>query len=131
MDGINIFAVIAAALAAFFFGGLWYSKMVFGAVWARANGNIVGECKRHGPVVMVLALVFYFVSAFVFAALIGPQPEILYAIKTGVEIGLFFVATSFGINYLFAGRSFKLLGIDAVYHLLQFVIYGVVLGLWH
>jgi hypothetical protein len=46
-------------------------------------------------------------------------------------IGLAWVATSFGINYAFAQRSFKLWLIDGGYHVLQFTVYGLVLGLWH
>lgn len=131
MDGLNLFAILAAALAAFFFGGLWYSSILFGGTWKRADGRIThSECKRHGAKVMIGALLFYLIAAFVFAALIGPQPELTYAIKSGAEIGAAFVATSFGINYLFAGRSMKLLLIDGSYHFLQFVIYGLVLGLW-
>ena len=45
--------------------------------------------------------------------------------------GLAYVAMSFGINYAFAGRSFKLWLIDGGYHTLQFTLYGLVLGLWH
>jgi len=49
----------------------------------------------------------------------------------GFGAGLCWVATSFGINYLFAGRSLKLWLIDGGYHTLQFTLYGLVLGLWH
>ena len=46
-------------------------------------------------------------------------------------IGLAWVAMSFGINYAFAQRSLKLWLIDAGYHVLQFTLYGLVIGLWH
>ncbi len=38
---------------------------------------------------------------------------------------------SFAINYSFAGRSLKLWLIDGGYHTLQFVLYGIILGLCH
>jgi hypothetical protein len=48
----------------------------------------------------------------------------------GALVGAGFVATSFGINYAFAQRSLKLWLIDGGYHLLQFTLYGLILGLW-
>jgi hypothetical protein len=49
----------------------------------------------------------------------------------GLLVGAGFVAASFGINYQFANRSFKLWLIDGGYHTVQFVLFGLVLGLWH
>ena len=49
----------------------------------------------------------------------------------GLLVGAGFVAASFGINYQFAQRSFKLWLIDSGYHIVQFMVFGLVLGLWH
>lgn len=49
----------------------------------------------------------------------------------GFIVGLGFIATSFGVNYLFAQRSMKLWLIDAGYVTVQFTVMGLVLGLWH
>ncbi len=130
MDGFNILAIIAAAAAAFFLGGFWYSKYIFGSIWLKANNKPYDQKRDHSTGVFAIAIVLYLVSAFGFAMLIGPQPEFYYAVKSGLEIGVLFVATSFAINYVFAGRGLKLTLIDCSYHILQFVIYGVVLGLW-
>ncbi len=51
--------------------------------------------------------------------------------KAGALVGFGFVAASFGINYQFAQRSFKLWLIDGGYHTVQFLLFGVILGLWH
>jgi len=75
----------------------------------------------------VLALV----AAFGFAVLVGPKPSLALGLHHGALVGGAFVATSFGINYAFAQRSLKLWLIDGGYHLLQFVLYGLILGLWH
>jgi hypothetical protein len=48
----------------------------------------------------------------------------------GFVVGVFFVATSFGINYAFAQRSLKLWMIDGGYHIVQFILIGVILGAW-
>ncbi len=39
--------------------------------------------------------------------------------------------SSFGINHQSAQRSFKLWLIDGGYHVAQFAVFGLVLGLWH
>jgi hypothetical protein len=39
-------------------------------------------------------------------------------------------SASFGINYQFANRGATLWLIDGGYHTLQFLIYGLILGLW-
>jgi hypothetical protein len=36
---INYLAVLVAALAAYFFGALWYSSVLFGNTWLRALGK--------------------------------------------------------------------------------------------
>ena len=40
-------------------------------------------------------------------------------------------AASFGINYQFANKTFAIWLIDGGYHVGQFLIYGLILGLWH
>ena len=61
----------------------------------------------------------------------GSTATAIDGLGVGFVVGLFFVATSFGINYAFARRSLKLWMIDAGYHIVQFSLYGVILGAWH
>ena len=71
------------------------------------------------------------VAAAAFAIILRPDPPLFIAVHAGFLTGLAYVAMSFGINYAFAGRSFKLWLIDGGYHTLQFTLYGLILGLWH
>ncbi len=128
-DEINIFAVLAAALSAFALGGLWYSPMLFGRLWQREAG-LSNVTKPHGAKVFIIAFVLSLIAALAMALLLQRKPGLFMAIHTGVLAGLCWVSTSFGINYLFAGRSFKLFLIDAGYHTLQFILYGIILGVW-
>ena len=77
-----------------------------------------------------VAFLLSLLAASVFAMLLAQRP-VDEAVKTGLLVGVCWVATSFGINYLFAARSLKLWMIDAGYHTLQFALYGLVIGLWH
>ncbi len=130
---INLLATLTAALSVFVIGGIWYSPMAFGKIWAKAAGYTMEDKKKggHKPMVFVYAFIFSLVAAFIFSLYLGAKPNFFYAVSTGFKIGLFFVATSFGINYMFANRSFKMLLIDGGYHTAQFTVYGLILGLWH
>jgi hypothetical protein len=130
MADINLWAVLVAAASAFLLGGFWYGPL-FKEAWCRETGFDPDKPNGHPAVVFGGAFVLSLVAAAVFAVFLGPAPPLASSLGAGAAVGLGWVATSFGINYLFAGRSLKLWLIDGGYHVLQFVLYGLVLGLWH
>jgi hypothetical protein len=132
MDHVNAWAVGVAALTSFTLGGLWYSPMMFLDVWAKESGvdPRTNDKGRHPAMVFGFAFALAFIAAFFFAVWIGPDPTPTHAITQGLTVGLAFVAGSFGINYLFGGNSFKLWLVNAGYHVVQFALYGLVLGFW-
>jgi hypothetical protein len=127
---INWLAVIAAAVSAFVLGGIWYGPL-FKNAWCREASIDMHAKPGHPGRVFGSAFVLAFIAAIAFAVLLGPAPSLPLGVHHGVLVGFAFVATSFGINYAFAQRSLKLWLIDGGYHVLQFVLYGVILGLWH
>jgi hypothetical protein len=127
---LNWLAVLAAAVSAFVIGGLWYGPL-FQHAWCREAGMDMHAQKRHPAKVFGTAFVAALVGAAAFAWWIGPAPDLEYAVRRGVLAGFGIAATSFGINYAFAGRSLKLWLIDGGYHTLQFAVYGMILGIWH
>jgi hypothetical protein len=143
MGDFNVPAAIVAGVAGFFVGGLWYSKALFGTVWGKANGyfdasgNLRPEVKekagaKHPGKAFAIAIPFSLVAACVFAWTLGPAPELGTALRQALVFAGGFVATCFGINYQFCfDRSLVSWAVDAGYHVLQFVIFAVVLGLWH
>jgi len=131
---VNILAVIAAALCSFLLGGPWYSDALFKKAWTRAAGpsaQMPTKEQKHPAWVFGVSFLFALVAAFVFALWLGPNPPLGYAIGRGLMAGAGLVATSFGINYLFSSRSMLLWAIDAGYHVVQFALFGLILGLWH
>lgn len=132
MPEINYFAVAAGALATFIVGGLWYSPALFGKAWQRETG-LSDEQLARGNMLRIfgVAFVLSLVAAFVFALFLGPRPSMPLGLGAGFSAGLCWVASSFGINYLFARRSLRLFLIDGGYHTLQFTLIGVILALWH
>ena len=132
MPQISYLAVTAAAISTFLVGGLWYSPILFGKVWQREAGLSDQQLANSNMVrIFGAALLLSLVAALVFALFLGPRPSMPLGLGAGFSAGLCWVASSIGINYLFARRSFKLFLIDGGYHTVQFTMIGVILALWH
>jgi hypothetical protein len=126
---MNIWAVLLAAVSSFLVGGLWYSPALFGRVWNTENGG--EKTAAHPAKVFGISFIFSLVAAASFAAWLGAAASLEASLKAAGLAGFGFVAASFGINYQFAQRSFKLWLIDGGYHTVQFLLFGLILGLWH
>lgn len=132
MEGFNIWAVLAAAASSFALGGLWYSPILFLKPWMKAAGiDPAHKQEGHPARVFGLSFVFAVIAAFVFAVIVGPKPPLDFALGRALMCGGGFVAACFGINYQFSNKPAALLFIDGGYHVAQFLLFGLVLGLWH
>ena len=132
MPEVNYLAVLAAAVATFALGGLWYSPALFGKVWQREAGVTEEKMKSANMgVIFGLTFVLALIAAWVFALFLGPRPPMALGLGAGFSAGLCWVAASLGINYLFERKSLKLWLINGGYHTLQFTIIGLILALWH
>lgn len=128
-------AVVAAAVAAFALGGLWYSPLLFAKTWVPLAhpGKSMEDLREQGAGWLGYGMAF--ATAAVAAATIGWFAEALgggpsAGIRTGVYAGVGFVATTFATNYFFAGKPAKLYAIDAGYQVSALVLAGIVYGLW-
>jgi len=130
MRPFELLPSIIAALSAFALGGLWYSPILFGKTWQKEAGlsdeRLANANKAR---IFGISFVLCLIAAVAFSMVIGPDASFFMAFHSGVGVGLAWVATSLGINYLFELKSFKLWLINAGYHSLQFTIYGVIFGL--
>jgi len=127
MPEVNYLAVLLAALSAFVLGGLWYSAF-FAKPWMRLTGQSEETLKSGNP-----ALIFggtfllNLIAAFVLAMFLGPMP-LKFATLAGLSVGLCWVATSLGVNYLFERRPLGLWLVNGGYVTLQFTIMGAIIG---
>jgi hypothetical protein len=126
---MNLWAVLLAAVSSFLLGGLWYSPALFGRTWNTANNG--PKQSGHPAKVFGVSFAFSLLAAVCFAAWVGSAPQLETSLKAGALAGFGFVAASFGINYQFAQRPFVLWLIDGGYHTVQFMLFGLILGLWH
>ncbi len=130
MRPIEWLPALVAALSAFALGGLWYSPVLFGKTWQREAGLSDERIQAANKgIIFGVSFVLCLIAAVAFSMVIGSEPSFFMALHSGIGVGLAWVATSFGINYLFELKSLKLWLINAGYHTLQFAIYGLVFGL--
>ncbi len=131
MWDINWIAVIGAALAGFAIGGIWYGPL-FGKAWQRESG-LSDELIKGANMPMIFGLVFLLnlVAAYLLGHILASDggPGIGASALIAGSIGLGFVATSIGVNYLFSRNSFKLFLIDAGYWTAIYTVMGAIFGM--
>jgi hypothetical protein len=128
---INWLAVLVSAVVTFVLGGVWYGPL-FEKAWRAAEGKAEPQPGRqkHPAFVYGLSFVLMLVAALTLAVAIGPAPSVAKSVSFGLVVGIGWVATSFGVNYLFAGRRLILFAVDAGYNVVLFALMGLIIGLF-
>lgn len=131
--GINVFAVLCAAIASFVFGGVWYG--VLAKQWMAAVGKSEAEIKSSGrslPMLLVLTFLAQIVMAVMLAGVIGHLGADQVTLRNGLISGFFiwfgFVLTSLVVNHGYQGTSWALARIDGGHWLGVLLIQGAVIG---
>ncbi|WMN62231.1 DUF1761 domain-containing protein (plasmid) [Pseudoalteromonas xiamenensis] len=131
IDYLNWFAVFVAAGSSFLLGGIWYSPWLFQRAWMEECGLTELDLKQSdakktfgGSFLLTL------LASVMLGIVLGPEPQLGKSVLTGLIIGVCWVASSFGVSYLFEQRSRKLFLINGGYHVFQFITMGLVIGLF-
>jgi hypothetical protein len=129
---INYWAVLVAAVASFVIGGLWYSPVLFYRPWMRAAA-LSEEQLRGGNMAVIfgLALLLQLLAAFVLAMFLGAETDLAFGASAGFMVGAAWVATAFGVVYLFERRPLALFFINGGYNVVAYTVMGAILGAWH
>lgn len=135
-SGLNIWELIAAALSNFVLGFLWYGKPLFGNTWQKLAG-LSEEDIQGGNMALIFGLSF--VLNFIIATFLSIFTEIAMMLGSSALLGglfasficLGFVATTFGINYLYHRKPMKLYLINVGYFVVSFFIMGLIIGAWY
>ena len=129
---MGILAVLAAAVAAWVVGALWY--MALAKPWMAASGVRVGSDGR--PEGGALPYILSFVAMVLVAGMMR-HVFALSAVDTwdkglvsGLGVGLFFISPWIMINNAYAGNPFRLTLIDGGYAVLGCAVIGTVLVLF-
>lgn len=131
LDGVNWLAVIVATVAAFMIGGLWYSKALFGKAWMQIVGLDEATIQNANmPKTFAGTFLLQLVAATALAGIIGEQSDWMTGLQTGLWVGLFWVATAYGVTYLFEQRPVRLWLINAGYYVALYTLMGTIIGAW-
>jgi hypothetical protein len=126
MPAVSLLATLAATIAGFVLGALWYGPL-FGKRWMSAVGLNQEDIQRNTNPAKTYGTTFVlgFIASYVFGLYLGPNPGRAFAITTGAAAGVFWVATSLATNYLFEGRPATLIAINGGYHAVRFTLMGL------
>lgn len=129
---INYFAVFVAALSAFILGGLWYSPMLFGKAWMRANNFTDDDLQTFSKARMFgWSFIFSLIMALNLAMfLAGPDTNVTWGMAAGALAGFGWVAMAIAIVGVFENKSWAYIWINGGYMTLAFVIMGAIIGAW-
>ncbi len=140
LGNINWLAVFVAALANFFLGALWYSKLLFAKPWAKEiyGVNDPSEIKAKGNMgfTMGMAFVMTFVTAFVVGVFMYMPDEsimlkqrLMWGMGCAGLISLLVGANTYK-HYLFESKSFKLVLINVSHDVVCFLLMAVIMIYW-
>jgi hypothetical protein len=120
--------VVAAALAAFAFGAVWYISM--SRPWMAASGVTAEQQKTGGPLPYVIGLVAMVLVAGMMRHLLVTSgvTTIGGGAVAGFGVGAFLITPWVAMNYGFAMRKPALTLIDAVNSIVGCTIMGAVLN---
>ncbi|MCE1255425.1 MAG: DUF1761 domain-containing protein [Anaerolineae bacterium] len=137
---INWLAVLVCVIISMASGSLWYNPKTFFDIWWRGIGKTENDdpgSKYGMTIVWILTVLSSLVQAIFMnlavsiTGIVWGGPNLLTGALTGLFIWAGFIAPTYMVNKLFAGQDIKIWAIETGNHLVNFVIFGAVFGLWH
>ena len=128
---INWLAVIVCVVVAMVSGFIWYHPKLFFPAWWSGIGKS-GEPGNPDPTIWVFTILAAFVQAVAVALMVNFMGSTTAAsgALSAFMMWFGFVAPTSLANKLFAGHGFKVWAIEAGNHLLNFLLFGAILGAW-
>lgn len=127
---VNYLAVLIATVATMIIGFLWYSPLLFGNVWMKESGLKPETMSGGGPMTYVLTALTALIGALLLALLLTLIEE--KSLVSGVTIAMIIsicISAKIGMNYLFESRSSRLYLITIGYHIVSYLVAGIIIGL--
>jgi hypothetical protein len=139
-SSINWLAVVVCVIVSMVVGSVWFNQKTFFPIWWKA----IGKSESDGPgmtgamgMTWGLTILASFVQVVFMALMVNALGSIMpggptlgSGALTGFLLWLGFVAPTSLTNKLFAGQL-KAWVLEAGNHLIDFVLFGAILGAWH
>lgn len=131
-SNLNFLAVLVAAVSSFILGGLWYSPLLFGKPWMRANKFTDAELQQFSKARMFgWSFIFSLVMALNLAMfLAGPNTNATWGMTAGVLTGFGWIAMAIAIIGVFENRSWSYIVINGGYMTVALTLMGLIIGAW-
>lgn len=136
--GVNLLAVLVAAVASMIVGFLWYSPVLFGKPWIVLMGYDPNDkakmeaMRKSAGKLYAISFLCSLVAAFVLGRVmhVATIHSASHGAKMGAGVWLGFVATVQLTDALFGKKPFKLYLINTGYQLACFLAMGAILAAW-
>jgi len=138
-NAINWLAVVACVVVNMLVGAIWYNPKTFFLIWWNGIGKSPDAVPGTGNMGMTWTLTVFagavqaVAMAFMVDAMGGMMSSGVTALS-GMGIGfmlwLGFIAPTYLVNKLFAGHGFKVWAIETGNHLVNLLLFGLILGAW-
>lgn len=126
---VNYLAVLITTVITMVLGFLWYSPLLFGNAWMKQVGLKKEEMSGGSPVTYILTALTALGGSFVLAVLLTMMKET--TLMSGMIVGLLVgisISVKIGMNFLFESRTWGLYFITIGYHLVTYLIAGIIIG---
>jgi hypothetical protein len=128
---LNLWAILAAAASAFIVGGLWYSPIMFGGQWKKANGFGADEPPAATGKIFALSFILSLVMAGNLAMFLNhPKTTAAWGAAAGFLAGFGWVTMGIGVVSLFERRPWTYVIVNGGYLTVALVLMGAILGAW-
>jgi hypothetical protein len=137
---INWLAVLVCVIVSMISGSIWYHPKTFFPVWWRGIGKTDKDVPGMGNnmamtwgltlLASVVQAIFMSVMVTTMGKLTPGGPSLGSGALTGFLLWCGFIAPTYLVNKLFAGHGLKVWAIEVGNHLVNFVIFGAIFGLW-
>jgi hypothetical protein len=131
LQTLNWWAILTAAFAALLIGGAWYSPVLFGTWWVRANGFENKLPPPAGAKVLAITFLLSLVMALNLAMFLNDsKTTVVWGATAGFLAGFGWVLMSIAIIALFERRPLSYVLVNGGYVTVTLVLMGAILGAW-
>jgi len=139
-SSINWLAVVICVIVSMISGSLWYNPKTFFPIWWKGIGKTDQDEPGSGgnmALTWALTILSSFVQAVAMSLMVTFMGKsmsggvtFVSGALTGFMLWLGFIAPTYLVNKLFAGHGLKIWAIEVGNHLVNFVLFGAILGAW-
>lgn len=127
---INYLAVLAAAVATFILGAIWY--LSFNSAWMELSGVTEADAEAAGGSAYIISFITYLLGAYALALLFKSMnvSTLQTGAMTGALIGAFIVGGNIFTNNAYEMKPMGLSILNAGFSAISFAAMGAIIGGW-